>query len=205
MDQHYIEVLECLEPFGIGVYTNISPLLIKMFPLESKDNREEVSDLWGKIKALLVSLEGHIVINNNRAEHIYLGWFQPMGEPLFRWLDTIKIQAHITPEGLEFLNHLKSERQSHAVSRSVIETNKATTQLYRRQNRLYYVTLGIAVLSVVFPALSFFRDGKIDSLDSTIVLQQKALVRSRAEVKRLRQSYDSLYKVHNQAVQKNKR
>ena len=205
MDHHYIAVLEYLAPHGIGNYTNISELLNEMYPIDSKTNRLLVSSQSSKALSLLNALEGHVIFQNGQAKYFSLGWSQQWEEEeRFRWFDTYMIHAHITPDGLQFINQLKSERQNHAVSRSVIETNEATTLLYKRQNRLYYVTLAIAVLSVLFPALAFFRDEKVGELHSTITSQQQVLARTRVEVQRLQKSYDSLYKVYN-LVNKRKR
>jgi hypothetical protein len=193
-DHHFIEVLEYLEPSGIGIYKDMSPLLQNMFPMQDKNDIKTLSAGTNKVKTLLNSLNDYIVLREEKAERLRFGLVgQGMGKPnLHIWLDEISINAHITAFGLEFLNNLRSQQLGASVSNSVIKTNEATELLYKRQNRLYYVTLAIAILSVLFPALSYFREIKVAALDKTVNMQTKELADSKAQLKRLQSSYDSL-------------
>jgi len=194
MDQHFIDVLEYLEPAGIGIYKDLSPLLQTMFQLSDKTDKSLLTDNVNKVTTLLNSLEDYIVLRAGKADRLRFGNVgQGIGLPMLSiWLDTVIVDAHITAFGLEFLNGLRGQRISTSVSKSVIKTNEATELLYKRQNRLYYVTLCIAILSVLFPALSYFRDGKVAHLNNIIDSQRESLERSQAQVKRLQASYDSL-------------
>jgi len=211
MKHHYIEVLKTLEEEGIGIYKDLSPILIKMFPLKDKSDAIELHEQVSKVKALLESMSSHITLKQEKVERIIWGYKVDENRWARYWLDTIKIEAYITASGMSYLSGIRSEHLTYSVSQSVKDTNKATKVLYERQNRVFNITLTIGILgvcvaiaSVFFSGLSYFRDSAAADLKKTVANQQSQLNHSQIEVKRLQQKLDSLYKLTRQSNQAQK-
>lgn len=191
MDQRYLTILQHLEPNGIGTYLDISPLLIKMFPLVNRANPEQFDEAIISVQTFLSSMAGHIILRGPGIKSI--GRQINLGTTLEdRWLDDVEIKAYITYEGITFLNFIRNNQLTAAVSKSVIDTNEETSKLSKRQNRLYGVTITIAFLSVVFPALSYIRDTKNNMLKDKLSSKQIELQLTQAKLQHLQSSFDSL-------------
>jgi len=191
-NQDYINILKYLQPYGIGITTDISGQLQKIFPLPDKNDSDQLIIQAEKVKAFVNSLIGNIWLQKEHAVNHRIGKVRRGEEFICVWLDDIQVLAHITSNGLSFLNNIESQGLSEKVGNSVLTTNKAVTKLSNTQNKLYFITLIIAVLGVLFPGLSYLKDYRVSALNKTINVLNAKINDDSLNIAKLKHIDDSL-------------
>lgn len=99
--QLYEQLLEFLQPNGIGVFVSINPVLKKHFHVNNNHDYTEIQQETRKIKDLLNNMVSNnlLLLDPNKYNHLGSG----NTTEGFKWLDTTTINASIQPAGLTLL------------------------------------------------------------------------------------------------------
>lgn len=183
MDAKYFKILSFLYDKGVGEYTNISPILLELYPGVNRMNFDIASFESGNIKVLLksmadnklIQIEPYSIGNGNRSNGA-------------EWIDTVQINATITQQGKDAVDTEKQKGETARLMESTIITNESmreinntTIQNIRFQKNSQKWAIVLSVLSTVFIIISVFQTGrdkteeKLLDIQKTIQLQSKII------------------------------
>ena len=121
MDNKYFKILQELKPEGVGVYKNISPVLLQFYPGVSRMDSFSVREASSQIYRLLEEMK--------KDELIALEQYTSLGSGNdtngYTWLDQIQIKASIKQHGIDILEKELNKGTEQRLQESIIETNQS--------------------------------------------------------------------------------
>ena len=163
MEEKTKELLEYLEPFGLGSYQNISPILEKFFPLADRHDTSEVSSKRREPQDFFRGLLDAKYIKSRDTELRGLGSGNSSGG--YTWFADMRYEASIDSGGLEALSLDRAKSTTNKTEKSVLTTNASIERLngimieeVPRQTKAMRRTALYAALAVVVAFGAIFKD-----------------------------------------------
>jgi hypothetical protein len=184
MDTPYITILKILEPKGVGQFTEINPILFTMFPLLNEKEGENIvfQNVSKNITNLLLSIQNENLITIADNQFCMLGGFSSSGR---NWLDSIKINASITTQGLSLLASDRNQNMIEQVNKSVVDTNIATKTNFKRQTLISLLTIVIALLTAYISWLTYEKTKSDESQEKRLKTLEENIRTLQQEKKQL--------------------
>lgn len=171
----YLQILQELEKYGIGIYVNLSSLLNNLFHVDDTHDSSKIEFAREKFNPV-----SNILTQNNYIQ------LKPISQPQlgsgnttngFIWFDTYNYEATITPFGMTHLSDLKNKELIEKVNQSVVDTNKATKDFIPIQKRIAIASVIISAIALAFSIIAVFRDNEkeVKNLNNTLELRLQKL------------------------------
>jgi hypothetical protein len=128
MDNKYLKILQYLKDNGgVGVYTNITPVLLQLYPGVNRMERYYVSEAGGQINRLLEGMkeDGFILVQ----QYTSIGSGNETNG--YTWLDVVHIKASVKQKGLDALDEEINKGTATRLEESIIETNQSVRDANR--------------------------------------------------------------------------
>ncbi len=152
MDAKYFRILTSLYDEGVGVFVNISPILLELFPGVDRMDFYRVTFESPNVERLIKSMVDNKLIEVQRFS---IGSGNRTNGVL--WIDTEKVNAAITQTGKSAFDHEKNKGETSRLmessiltNESVRETNIATINNLKFQKTAQKWTIGLGALSTIF-------------------------------------------------------
>lgn len=127
MQDRIKRILEHLEPFGIGSYQDVSPILNEYFPLTNRHDTSEVSSKIREPQDFFRGLLEAKYIKARDTEIRGLGTGNSSGG--YAWFPDMKVEVSIASEGLVALSLERARNTTDKTEKSVLTTNASIERL----------------------------------------------------------------------------
>lgn len=127
MDDRIKKILEFLEPFGIGSFQDVSPVLNTFFPVNNIHDGGEVGTQYKLAQDFFTGLLGAGYIKGRDTEIRGLGVGNTSGGRL--WFPKMRVEMAINSNGLEALSLERAKLTDSEMGKSVLATNASIQRL----------------------------------------------------------------------------
>lgn len=199
MDAKYFKILSFLYEKGVGVLTNISPILLELFPGVDNMDGFTTQNETQNINRLLIGMKNNELID---FEKYKIG--SGNNTDGYLWLDTVKINASITQKGKDAVDSELSKGDTARLLESTIltnvsvrETNLSTIKNYNFQKSVQIWTLIIGGLSTVFIFTTIIQSAldntpqHLKHIETQVKEQSKALRRLDSSLQEIKTSIET--------------
>lgn len=200
MDNKHLKILELLRESGANNPTDISQLLITMFPDVDKMNGFDTRWAGSIIHKILEDMktQGWIEV----PQYVSLGSGNDSNG--YTWLDIVHINASITSKGIEKLEEELNKPDSERLTESIIEANQSNMQTniaviknLEFQKSAQKWSIGIAIASTAFILVTII----LSILDKTPQRLQDIETQLKTQGKEMQDIHTSAEKI-NISIQK---
>lgn len=182
MDSKHTKILYYLSSEGVGIYRNISPILLEMYP--NVNTKSEDAPMMSQIvNALLNSMKKSNLIE---VQHYKIGVGNTTNG--YDWIDNISIMASITQFGLDALSNEMAKPQAQKLNEATILLNESlrdvnieTIKSYAFNRRMQIFSIILATISTAFIGVTIYQtakdktERKLEGIQTEIQLLSKQL------------------------------
>lgn len=139
----YLQILNYLEPHGVGKVIDISPVLLKIANVEDFEDFERISIEHQKIMVLLNSMgdQGFLRFTPFKPNKI---------NGKITWIHNTCIDVSLDINGKRDLDNIKTEERVKQLNDSILVTNRVSRKMQR-------LSIGTSVVSLIFVFVTAFK------------------------------------------------